>query len=155
MILLAALAEAALDPAPLPEPTVAAAGVVGGDDRWREQRPNRGGATRFLDSNVAAVWEGVPTRVRLVWLCIRRHESLHAGHYRAANGTSSARGAGQWIRSTWLGVARWVKVDGRYVARQYASADLAPAWVQDAAFIHVHRHGGLRMWRGTGCPGTE
>lgn len=124
------------------------------DREWAVQRPSRGGAGRYLDSNVPEVWAGVPDRVRSIWLCIRKHESLTAGHYRAANPTSSARGAGQWIRSTWQGVARWVKVDGEFVARQYPEAHLAPAWVQDAAFVHVYKHGGLTMWHGTWCPGT-
>lgn len=128
------------------------------DREWAVQRPNRGGATRFMDSNVPAVWKGVPVRARLIWLCIRRHESMHSGHYTAENGGpfggSSASGAGQWIRGTWKGVARWVKVDGKYVARQYPQAKDAPAWVQDAAFVHVYNHGGLRMWHGTNCEGT-
>jgi hypothetical protein len=124
------------------------------DREWAVQRPTRGGASRYLDSNVPAVWRGVPQKARLTWLCIRRHESLHSGHYTAANPSSSARGAGQWIRGTWQGVARWVRVDGKYVARGYSTADQAPAWVQDAAFVHVWKRGGLSMWHGTGCPGT-
>lgn len=127
------------------------------ESEWRVQRPSRGGAGMFLDSNVPSVWAGVPDRVRAIWLCIRKHESINAGHYSARypdRRVSSASGAGQWLRSTWLGVARWVRVDGVFVARPYAEAALAPAWVQDAAFVHVYRHGGLRMWRGTGCPGT-
>lgn len=115
---------------------------------------SRSEATRFHDSGVQEVWRGVPARARLVWLCIRRHESLHSGHYRAANPNSSASGAGQWIDSTWRGVARWVKVDGKFVARKYSRAMHAPAWVQDAAFVHVWKHDGLSMWRGTYCPGT-
>lgn len=107
----------------------------------------------FRDSN-ADIWIGVPKRVRHVWRCIRFHESYHSGHYRAKNPRSTASGAGQWIDSTWRGVAKWVKVDGKYVARQYRHAKDAPAWVQDAAFLHVYRHGGLHMWRGTHCPGT-
>jgi len=151
-MILDAILQAALDPAPLPEPTVVAAGVVAGDDRWREQRPNRGLAGRYLDSNVPAVWDGVPHRIRVLWLCIRMHESRS---YTGENPVSTASGAGQWLLSTWTGLKRWVKVNGVYVARQYREAKDAPAWVQDAAFIHVERHGGLRMWRGTGCPGTE
>lgn len=122
-----------------------------------DERPvnvSRSAATRFADSGVQEVWHGVPARARLIWLCIRRHESLHAGHYRAQNPVSSASGAGQWIDSTWRGVAKWVKVEGQYVARQYSRAKQAPPWVQDAAFVHVWRHGGLSMWRGTYCPGT-
>ena len=125
------------------------------DRQWAVQRPNRGGATRFMDSNVPAVWKGVPVRARLIWLCIRRHESLHSGHYAAENPSSTAAGAGQWLQGTWNGIKKWVKVDGHYVARQYPEAKDAPAWVQDAAFIHVYRHGGLSMWNGTNCPGTS
>ena len=56
-------------------------------------------------------------------------------------------------------VAAWhvedhIKVNGRHVARQYDEAKDAPAWVQDAAFRHVYKRGGLGMWNGTGCPGT-
>jgi len=106
---------------------------------------------RWRDSGVHRVWDGVPTHARDIWACIRRHESIEAGHYRAANRSSSATGAGQWLLSTWTGVKRYVKVDGRYVARQYRQAKDAPPWVQDAAFIHVWRHNGLRMWAGTHC----
>lgn len=124
------------------------------DREWAVQRPSRGGATRFMDSNVPAVWKGVPTRARLIWLCIRRHESLHSGHYTAENPVSTASGAGQWLQGTWNGIKKWVKVDGKFVARQYPEAKDAPAWVQDAAFVHVYRHGGLTMWHGTWCEGT-
>lgn len=98
------------------------------------------------------MWDGVPLKVRAVWLCIRMHESRS---YTGQNPTSTASGAGQWILSTWTGLKRWVKVNGVYVARQYREAKDAPAWVQDASFLHVYDHDGLRMWRGTGCPGTE
>lgn len=124
------------------------------DREWAVQRPNRGGASRYLDSNVPAVWRGVSAEARRVWLCIRRHESLHSGHYDAENPVSTAAGAGQWLNGTWDGIKKWVKVDGVFVARKYDEAKDAPAWVQDAAFVHVYRHGGLSMWRGTGCPGT-
>lgn len=124
------------------------------DRQWAVQRPNRGGATRFMDSNVPAVWRGVPARVRLIWLCIRKHESLHAGHYTAENPVSTASGAGQWLNGTWDGLKEWVKVNGEFVARHYDEAKDAPAWVQDAAFVHVYKHDGLGMWYGTWCPGT-
>lgn len=121
------------------------------DREWAVQRPNRGMTGAFQDSNVPTVWRGVPDRVRAVWLCIRRHEAMA---YDRENPVSSASGAGQWIRSTWVGLAHWVKVDGAFVARQYPEAKDAPAWIQDAAFLHVYKHDGLRMWNGTGCPGT-
>jgi hypothetical protein len=130
-----------------------AALAIPADDRG-SIHASRGGAGRWADSGVTAVWNGVPTSARNVWMCIRNHESRHSGHYTAHNGHSSAAGAGQWLTGTWQGVARWVKVKGKFVARPYRTADHAPAWVQDAAFVHVYRHGGLHMWRGTGCPGT-
>jgi len=125
------------------------------DDRQAAAvRPNRGGVGRYLDSNVAEVWRGATHLERSIWLCIRRHESIEAGHYRAENPVSTASGAGQWLNGTWDGVKKWVKVGGKYVARQYDEAKDAPAWVQDAAFRHVYKHDGLSMWRGTYCPGT-
>lgn len=148
-ILLGALAEVALvQTHPDPLPTAQAAGLRPEDDRWRVQRPNRGGAGRYLDSNVPEVWEGVPRHARSVWLCIRRHESMS---YKGENPVSTASGAGQWLIGTWTGLKKWVKVDGEFVARQYREAKDAPAWVQDASFLHVYRRGDLSMWRGTGC----
>jgi hypothetical protein len=114
----------------------------------------RGGSVYWLDSGYKPVWSRVSSYARGVWKCIREHESISAGHYRAENPYSTASGAGQWIDSTWRGVAHWVKVDGRYVARKYSRAAYAPAWVQDAVFVHVYRHGGLSMWSGTYCAGT-
>jgi hypothetical protein len=134
-LVVGALVEAAIDP----------------EREWAVQRPNRGMTGQFLDSNVPAVWRGVPDRVRAVWLCIRRHESMT---YTGENPVSTASGAGQWLNGTWDGLKEWVKVNGEFVARQYDEAKDAPAWVQDAAFIHVYDHGGLSMWRGTNCPGT-
>ena len=124
----------------------------------RGERPKRTpavGQNRWHDSGDIRVWKGVPRSARDVWLCIRRHESIEAGHYRAVNGAgSSATGAGQWLLGTWSGIKQWVKVDGKFVARPYRQAKDAPPWVQDAAFVHVWRHDGLSMWHGTWCPGT-
>lgn len=125
--------------------------AVADDRRWENQRPTRGLAGRYMDSNVPAVWRGASHAERMVWLCIRRHESMS---YTGENPVSTASGAGQWLNGTWDGLKRWVKVDGRFVARQYDEAKDAPAWVQDAAFRHVYKRGGLTMWHGTGCPGT-
>jgi hypothetical protein len=74
--------------------------------------------------------------------------------YTGENPHSTASGGGQWLNSTWDGLKVWVKVGGKFVAKQYDEAKDAPAWVQDASFIHVYNHGGLRMWHGTWCPGT-
>lgn len=114
-------------------------------------RPMHGLAGKYLDSNVNAVWKGASHAERMVWLCIRRHESMS---YTGENPTSSASGAGQWLNSTWDGLKHWVKIGGEFVARQYDEAKDAPAYVQDAAFRHVYKLGELRMWQGTGCPGT-
>ena len=118
----------------------------------QKEAPWHGLAGPYLDSNVNRVWSGATHEERSTWLCIRMHESRS---YRGKNPTSTASGAGQWIRSTWTGLKPWVKVDGEFVARQYLEARHAPAWVQDAAFRHVYARDGLRMWRGTHCPGTD
>jgi hypothetical protein len=115
------------------------------------QRPTRGLAGRYQDSNVPAVWADASHAERMVWLCIRRHESMS---YTGENPISTASGAGQWLNGTWDGLKIWVKVNGHKVAKQYDEAKDAPAWVQDAAFRHVYKRGGLRMWYGTNCPGT-
>lgn len=108
---------------------------------------------RWADSG-HAVWRTVPRWMRDLGLCIRRHESINAGHYASHNGTSSASGAYQYIDSTWQGNARWAKWRGKYVARGYKAANHAPAWVQDVVFVHTIQQGGIKAWRGTGCPGT-
>lgn len=148
VILGAVVEAAATQPSP---PPVAAVSL---SEEWRDQRPSRGGAGRFLDSNHPAVWRGVPTWIRSLGLCIRKHESIMAGHYAAHSGRSSAAGAYQFLDGTWRGNAKWTKVAGRYVARGYPAANLAPAWVQDAVFVHSIRHGGIKNWHGTLCPGT-
>lgn len=130
----------------------AVAATTDRDDReWAVSRPTRGLSGRYQDSNVREVWEGVSHEVRMVWLCIRRHESMS---YTGENPVSTASGAGQWLNGTWDGLKEWVKVEGEFVAQKYDEAKDAPAWVQDAAFLHVYKQGGLRMWRGTWCPGT-
>lgn len=108
----------------------------------------------FQDSG-HRVWLGTPRWIRELGLCIRRHESWTAGHYRAHNGTSSASGAYQFLDSTWQGNAKWAKWNGVRVAARYRAANRAPEWVQDVVFIHSIRHGGIKAWRGTGCPGTD
>jgi hypothetical protein len=121
------------------------------DRRWAVQRPNRGLAGRYQDSNVPAVWQGASHAERMVWLCIRRHESMS---YTGENPHSTASGAGQWLNGTWDGLKKWVKVNGHRVAIAYDEAKDAPAYVQDAAFRHVYKRNGLAMWHGTNCPGT-
>lgn len=121
--------------------------------QWANQAPSRGMTGRYQDSNVPAVWKGVPHEVRMIWLCIRRHESMS---YTGENPGSTASGAGQWLNGTWDGLKVWVKVDGKHVAKQYDEAKDAPAWVQDAAFLHVYRRdqktgNGMEMWKGTHC----
>jgi uncharacterized protein (DUF2147 family) len=101
-----------------------------------------------------AVWSTVSRSVRDLGLCIRRHESINAGHYRSHNGTSSAAGAYQMLDRFWQGNAKWATWDGKRVAARYQAANRAPAWVQDVVFVHSIRGGGIRAWKGTGCPGT-
>lgn len=122
-------------------------------DEHRQVAPSRG-AARFMDSNHPA-WVGEPRWIRELSLCIRRHESIEAGHYDARNPSSSAAGAYQMLSATWQGNAKWAKWNGKFVARGYDSADQAPAWVQDVVFIHSIKHGGIKAWKGTGCPGTD
>jgi muramidase (phage lysozyme) len=103
-----------------------------------------------------AVWWKTPRWIRDLGLCIRRHESINAGHYKADNGTSTASGAYQMIQATWDGNARYARWKGHYVARPYVGkpASSAPQWVQDVVFIHSIERGGIKAWHGTWCPGT-
>ena len=120
-------------------------------DRYlASQRASRGGAPRWGDSGHPR-WNNVPAWTRVFGLCVRRHESLTAGHYRAENPISSASGAYQFLDSTWRGIAYWTKWRGEYVARKYSRASYAPAWVQDLVFLHSVMRGGQRHWSGTGC----
>lgn len=102
---------------------------------------------RWHDSGNVNVWKGVPEWIRSLGMCIRAHESHH--NYNAENPISSASGAYQYIDSTWRGVSEWV--DG---ADKYPRASSAPPHIQDKVFIHTIRHGGIRAWHGTWCPGT-
>lgn len=104
-------------------------------------------ANRWMDSG-HSVWKDVPTWVRDFGLCVRRHESMQAGHYRAHNGSSSAAGAYQFLTGTWQGNARFTKL-----AKQWANstADHAPPFAQDAVFIHAVLNGGAHAWVGTNC----
>jgi hypothetical protein len=117
----------------------------------RTPQPSRSVVNRFMDSGDPRVWRGVPTWIRSLSLCIRRHESIRAGHYRAHNGHSSAAGAYQMLTPLWRGAARWTPLAKPWA---HLSANRAPAYAQDATFIHIIRGGGIHAWRGTGCPGT-
>lgn len=101
------------------------------------------------------VWSTVSRDVRDLGRCIRLHESIEAGHYRAHNPGSSAAGAYQMLDAFWQGNAKWAKWNGERVAARYEAADHAPAWVQDVVFVHAIKGGGIKAWRGTGCPGTH
>jgi len=110
---------------------------------------SRSAQSRWHDSGMIKVWDGVPQWIRSLGTCIRQHESHH--NYKARNHSSSAAGGYQYLFGTWSGTAKWVTVAKGYAHRPASSA---PAWVQDAVFIHTIKHGGIRAWNGTGCPGT-
>jgi len=114
----------------------------------RPQQAPKSQPNRWQDSG-ASVWEDTPTWIRDLGLCIRRHESLHAGHYNAENPSSTASGAYQFLDGTWRGIAKWVKG-----AEGYRRASDAPPMIQDKVFIHSILHGGIHAWNGTWCPGT-
>lgn len=107
---------------------------------------------RYQDSN-HEIWETVPKWIRELAECIRQHESRH--NYRAENGGphggSSAAGAYQFLQGTWTGNAKWVRIAKPYA---HKPASHAPKYVQDAVFIHSIKHGGIKNWNGTYCPGT-
>ena len=75
--------------------------------------------------------------------CVRRHES--GGDYRAQNPSSSASGAYQYIRST------WVVVSARAGHGGYPTASSAPPHVQDAVAQWTVANVGKSPWAGTGC----
>ena len=126
--------------------------ALGGGQRPSEHRVvsvSRSEQSRWHDSGVISVWDGVPTWIRSLGMCIRQHESHH--NYKARNRRSSAAGAYQYLFGTWSGTARWVKIAKPYAHKPASSA---PPHVQDAVFIHSIQHGGIKAWRGTWCPGT-
>lgn len=105
---------------------------------------------RWHDSGSA--WVGKPLWMRELALCIARHESMNAGHYRADNPRSSASGRYQMLQAMWDGNVRWVPGGAAWVG---LPASAAPPRIQDLAFINSIVHDGARHWRGTGCKGTE
>lgn len=98
-----------------------------------------------------ALWD---RQKRWVWVmskCVRLHESMHAGHYKAINRAgSTASGAYQMLDSTWRSLA--AHVPG---ASKYRRAFMAPPVVQDRVFIWAVTHRGKGNWRGTNCEGTD
>lgn len=104
------------------------------------------------------VWATQPQWMWALSRCIREHESINIGHYKAIYSgpvSSTASGAYQMLDRFWLGNAKYAKWNGEYVARGYDRAYQAPPWVQDVVFIHSIEHGGIKAWRGTGCRGTS
>lgn len=100
-MILDAILQAALDPAPLPEPTVVAAGVVAGE---REPRPDRAQVSRIVEA--ASI---VPARWRPFARCLVARESH--GNPQARNPHSSAQGIAQWLDRSWrYGLAHRVAV---------------------------------------------
>lgn len=132
--------------------TMMVSATVDEDRQWAVSRPNRGGVGRFMDTNVRAVWEGVPVQIRVFLSCVAKHESSHSPWAVYPDpSVSTASGKYQFLDSTWQGNARWTVVDGKFVARQYERAVDAPAWVQEAVAIHSVRNGGWLNWKGTNC----
>ena len=116
-----------------------------------ETKPIRNPDNRWKDSGRYEVWEGVPVWIRDLGYCIRKHESINVGHYKAHNGRSSAAGAYQFLDGTWQGNAKWTKHNGKFIAKKYKAANHAPPWIQDLVFIHSIKHGGVLNWSGTNC----
>ena len=79
--------------------------------------------------------------------CVRNHESVNAGLYKALNKGSGASGAYQFLDSTWANVSRRAGYPG------YAKAMYAPPSVQDAVFrwTVLHDAGHQLHWKGTNC----
>ena len=77
--------------------------------------------------------------------CVRSHESINAGLYRAQNPTSTASGAYQFLDSTWRRVAPKAGFPG------YSRAIHAPPRVQDHVALWLYNNGGRSAWNGTGC----
>ncbi len=75
--------------------------------------------------------------------CVRNHESVNAGLYKAQNPSSSASGAYQFIDATWRHYAK-------RLGYSYARAVYAPPAVQDRVFRLAASESPLH-WKGTNC----
>ena len=104
-------------------------------------------SNHWRDSN-SRIWGSTPRWIRDTGYCIRKHESITAGHYNALNRSSGSSGAYQYISGTWRHVSRNAGYGG------YSTARSAPPSVQDAVFIYHVKHYGLSAWHGTWCSGT-
>ena len=117
--------------------------AVAGTHVSEAQKPPRR-ASRYQDSG-ARMWARYPSWIRAFGLCVRKHESIRAGHYRAQNPYSSASGAYQFIDFSWRTLSRRAGLGG------YSRAVYAPPSVQDAVFAYTVAHGGAGHWNGTSC----
>lgn len=164
-MILDALAAAAVDPAPLPEPTVAAAGVSAGAREISARRPSRA-------SSAVRAASIVPPRWRAFAACVLRRESgatldrpqSGAG---ARNPRSSASGRWQMLdASGWRRGGAFMVRDRlvRFGAPRgqahrvfvYLAATPIYRWSgiwQDAAAIESLERGGWRHWSGSRCNG--
>lgn len=82
--------------------------------------------------------------------CVRHHESdrgayPHVNGYGAQNPVSSASGAYQYLRGTWVTVSARAGYGG------YPTAASAPPHVQDAVAMWHYKNLGPSAWAGSGC----
>lgn len=82
--------------------------------------------------------------------CVRHHESdrgpwPHTNGYAAQNPVSSASGAYQYLRGTWVTVSARAGYGG------YPTAASAPPHVQDAVAMWHYKNLGPSAWAGSGC----
>jgi hypothetical protein len=122
------------------------------NSQWYPQKPKVGKVAPYMDTNLPKVWKGKPKWIRVFLSCVAEHESSHSPWAVYPDpSVSTASGKYQFLDSTWRGNAKWTKVRGKFVARQYARAVDAPAWVQEAVAIHAVERDGMLNWKGTGC----
>lgn len=120
--------------------------------KWSPQRPKVGKVAPYMDTNVPRVWKGTPKWIRTFLSCVAAHESSHSPWAVYPDpSVSTASGKYQMLDSTWAGNAKWTKINGRFVARQYDRAVDAPAWVQEAVAVHSVKQDGMSNWNGTHC----